>query len=427
MIPEGIRLFSWVDVEDVLLNLRKTRGWPDWLKSAQAYWDGLTISIESEKQDEALQWLADVFAPRFRKPSSDIEEIYIILEDMEDFPRQLNIAIREDGDILSKQRFLPILARPEILTSEIPKAEPEDFPEDFPPLMALHSFKGGVGRTMVALTMSKVLASEKENRVLLIDGDLQAPGITWLLRKRLPNPTISFADVITLLHGVSDSASQFEDTLHLIADRVRTSALDNIYVLPAFHSGLQFTSLQINPEHLIRYAENPYIITHALSQLGKMLGAKAVIADLRAGLSELSTGFLLDPRVHHIFVTTLSPQSIQGTEYVLRLIGEGASSKTHHPLPKIIFSQIPDSYAKKKELMEPEIIKIENASQSFDLKRKNMLFTMHDQNLMVPKPSWDETMKALDHSVLFPAIREWIKGVFHAAYTKTAGETPSDQ
>jgi len=295
MIQEGIRLFSWVDVEDVLLNLRKTRGWPDWLKSAQAYWDGLTLSIESGKQAKALRWLADVFAPRLREPSSDMEEIYIILEDLEDFPRQLNVAILEDEDTLPKQRFLPMLARPEILTPDTPKAEPEDFPEDFPPLMALHSFKGGVGRTMVALTMAKVLTAEKENRVLLIDGDLEGPGITWLLRKRLPNPAVSFADVITLLHGASDSASQVENTLRLIADRVQTSALDNIYVLPAFHSGTQFTSLQINPEHLIRYADNPYIITHALSQLGKMLGMDAVIADLRAGFPNYQPVFYWIP------------------------------------------------------------------------------------------------------------------------------------
>lgn len=405
MIQEGIRLFSWVDVEDVLLNLRKTRGWPDWLKSAQAYWDGLTLSIESGKQAKALRWLADVFAPRLREPSSDMEEIYIILEDLEDFPRQLNVAILEDEDTLPKQRFLPMLARPEILTPDTPKAEPEDFPEDFPPLMALHSFKGGVGRTMVALTMAKVLTAEKENRVLLIDGDLEGPGITWLLRKRLPNPAVSFADVITLLHGASDSASQVENTLRLIADRVQTSALDNIYVLPAFHSGTQFTSLQINPEHLIRYADNPYIITHALSQLGK--NARYGRSDRRpsGGLSELSTGFLLDPRVHRIFVTTLSPQSIQGTGYLLQLTGESISSETHHPLPKIIFSQIPDSHA----VTEPEIIKIEKAGQIFGLKREEMLFTMHEQNLMVPKPYWDEMMKLLERSLLFSDMKEWME------------------
>ncbi len=409
MIPEEIRLFSWVDVEDVLINVRKTKGWPEWLKSVQAYWDGVTLNIDPGKRSEALQWLADVFAPRFREPSSDMEEVSIILEGLENFPRQLNIVILETEDTLSKQRFLPMLVRPGTLTSDTPKSEPENFPKDFSPLMALHSFKGGVGRTMAALSAAKAFTSGKENSVLLIDADMEAPGITWLLRKRLPNPAISFADVITLLHGASDSTDEIEKALGLIADRVQTSVLDNIYVLPAFRSNMQFTSLQIKPEHLVRYADNPYIITHALSQLGKMLGVNVVIADLRAGLSELSTGFLLDPRVHHIFVTTLSPQSVQGTEYVLRLIGERASPKTHHPLPKIIFSQIPDSYAKKKELMEPEIIKIENASQSFDLKRKKMLFTMHDQNLMVPKPSWDEMMNLLERSSLFPDVKKWIE------------------
>jgi len=82
---------------------------------------------------------------------------------------------------------------------------------------------------------------------------------------------------------------------------------------------------------------------------------------------------------------------------LLQLTGESISSETHHPLPKIIFSQIPDSHA----VTEPEIIKIEKAGQIFGLKREEMLFTMHEQNLMVPKPYWDEMMKLLERSLLF--------------------------
>ncbi|MCP4350914.1 MAG: ParA family protein [Desulfobacterales bacterium] len=403
MIPQEIRLFSWVDVEDVLLHVRKTEGWPHWLKSAQAYIDGLTLSIDPGKRLEAVQWLADTFAPRFREPLQEMENAGIILEGIEDIPRQLDIVIIESDDELSEPRFRPMLARPEIIRQEFPKAEPDDFPEDFPQMMALHSFKGGVGRTLNALAIAKALAEKKGKRVLLIDADLEAPGITWLLKQRMPNPAISFADVLALLHEASDSTIEIENTLRLIAERVQTSCLDNIYILPAFRSVMQFGSLQIQPEHLIQNADNPYIITHALSQLGKMLGVSTVIADLRAGLSELSAGFLLDPRVHRIFVTTLNPQSIEGTDCLLCLTRELMLRKPDCRLPKIIFSQIPpDKYVKEKESIAKYM------GERFGLKSENMILTAHEKHFTKLENFWDDVMEQLNDSILFSALSDWI-------------------
>ncbi len=402
MILQEIRLFSWADVDDVLFQVRKTKKWPEWVKSAQSYLDALTITVAPGKIPETAGWLADIFEPRFRLSDSPNSGI-IILESMGDDPRSLQVVIIESDETLSEARFLPTLARPEILKPDVPKAEPEDFPKDFPPLTALHSFKGGVGRTLHALAIAKVFAQKNQSRVLLIDADLEAPGITWLLKDRLPDPAISVADVLTLLHGASDSPEQIEKTLRLIADRLQSLFLDRIYVLPAFRSREQFGSLQIKPEHLIRYADNPYIITDSISQLGKMLGVSAVIADLRAGLSELSAGFLLDPRVQRIFVTTLNPQSLEGTEYMMCLIRELTPQKADDRLPKIIFSQIPvDKYVKEKESIAKQY------GERLGLKSENILLTAHEQHLITLENSWDKMMRQLDDSILFSALSEWL-------------------
>ncbi len=265
----------------------------------------------------------------------------------------------------------------------------------------MHSFKGGVGRTLHALALAKAIAEKKEKSVLLIDADLEAPGITWLLKNRMPNPDISFADAVTLLHGASDSEIQVENTLRLIADRVQHSCLDNIYVLPGFRSPEQFTSLLIKPEHLIRNAENPYIITHSLSQLGRMLGVSAVIADLRAGLSEFSTGFLLDRRVHQIFVTTSNPQSVQGTKYLLRLIRESTHLKPCSP--KLIFSQVPfDKYLKEKGAIA------EDMEERLGVRPGNIILTPHEERFTEFGHSWDEIMQHLDKSELFSVMLRWL-------------------
>ena len=41
MIPSDIRLYTWIDVEDVLLRVQKEKNWPEWLVWGRAYFDGL--------------------------------------------------------------------------------------------------------------------------------------------------------------------------------------------------------------------------------------------------------------------------------------------------------------------------------------------------------------------------------------------------
>ncbi len=414
MIPQGIQLFTWVDVEDVLLHVRENRGWPEWLKSAQAYWEQLTLEIAPGKRAEAMTWLADTFDPRFVR---NMEEPSILLESLEDTPRQLEIQIEENEDEPLQRGFIPSLSRPSTLTPCKVQAEPESFPKDCPPLIALHSFKGGVGRTIHAVAIARSIADATAQKpVLLIDGDLEAPGITWLLKKRLLNPPISFIDFLALIQGDPDPAT--ESTLRLIADRIKSSPqLDHIYMLPAFRLKTQFTSLQIRPEHLVQAADDPYIITSTLSKLGKMLGIGAVVIDLRAGISEFSTGILLDPRVHRILVTTLSAQSVEGTEYILELFERLTPPRPGYPLPKVIFSQIPDAYMKEKASMAYQIKRIENSAQAFwktdssehESKSLNhILKTVQEQRLMVLPELWDEFMGLVKNSELFSSIEEWI-------------------
>ncbi len=159
--------------------------------------------------------------------------------------------------------------------------------------------------------------------------------------------------------------------------------------------------------------------------LGWFNHRNAVIVDLRAGLSEFSTGFLLDPRVHRIIVTTLSSQSIQGTEYLLSLMENLAPPRLNKdPLPKVILSQIPEPYMNQQALLEPCIEKIENAARSFwqtesaynviflpDIRLQHIFLSAHEQKFMVLPRFWDEFINLLQGSELLAGIKEWIQRV----------------
>jgi len=413
MIPSDIRLYTWVDVEEVLLRLQAKASWPEWLVWVRSYWDGLTMGIRPDAQAQAKEWLSEIYDPRFRTSSDSQVEDFIVLESLPGNERILSILFEETQDSPPTLRREPSLARPGVLVPLQQHVElPPSFPSDLPPVIAFHSFKGGVGRTTHTIALAQALSDAKQN-VLLVDGDLEAPGISWLLEQRLPTPPVSFSDLLALTH--SDSSPRAENAVQLVADRLQSALIDGIYFLPSFRSNRGLNSLEIRPEHIIQGAENPFLITQVLAELGKALAVDAVLIDLRAGLSELSTGLLLDPRVYRVFVTTASGQSVAGTAQLLELLAARAiSTRENDPLPALIVSQVPED-GMHDDLVQEADLKLLQAVDSFVNDEQGILppkrKTPFVNSLLVIPLNWDEVITRLQRSGIVDAIRpllEWL-------------------
>lgn len=419
MIPSDIRLYTWVDVEDVLLRVQEQNQWPEWLVWARAYWDGLTLGIRPETRLQARDWLGEIYDPRF-KPDPKGEADTIILEGIPGRDRTLPILFEETEEAPQALRLVPRLARPGVIWPPSPHPEPPPtFPPDLPPVVVFHSFKGGVGRTIHALALAQAMARDK-HRILLVDGDLEAPGISWLLQKRLSDPPVSFADFLALVH--SDPDPEGKNSIQLVADRLQGALIDEIYVLPAFRSTERFTSLEVRPEHLVHHAEDPFLLTRLLADLGRALDVAAVLVDLRAGLSELAAGLLLDPRVYRIFVTTLSEQAVLGTMRLLELVGHRApSTREEDPLPALIMAQVPKDHHgdllvnQEQRLLEVAKPFLGDGENRDPLEDRDLLrvSTPFDSNLLVLPSSWEEVMTRLQRSEIVDLVRPligWLPG-----------------
>ncbi|NES64512.1 MAG: ParA family protein [Okeania sp. SIO2D1] len=411
MIPSDIRLYTWVDVEDVLLGI-KSDELPKWLVFARCYWDELSIGISVGKIAEAKEWLQEVFEPRFRAgKTEEITNCFLILESIKGEERSLPIWFEETDEKAPTPKLIPSLSRPGVIWFDRQDRDiqpPEIFPSDIPPVVAFHSFKGGVGRTTHALALAQAFIQEKtpkKRKVLVIDGDLEAPGISWMLEGRLPNPPISFADFLALAHG--DSTPTAEEAIKLVSDRLKSALIDGIYFLPAFRSTTRFTTLEIKPEHLIQGSENPFLITEILANLGKALGVDIVIIDLRSGLSELATGLILDPRVYRVFVTTLSEQSVAGTKQILELIADRAiSNAEENPLPALIFTKVPENEQLKYLIVEPEERLLETIQPFLEKDREPLrIITPFAENLLVLPKSWKDVRNLLQQSGIVEKMR----------------------
>lgn len=411
MIPSDIRLYTWVDVEDVFLRKHSENNWPQWLISASAYWDELSLEISPGAKEKAIEWLREVFQPRFRLGvSEEMTDCFIILESIKGDERTLPVWFEETEEQPLVPKLKPTLSRPGVIFFPTNNDEqPQILPEDLPPVVAFHSFKGGVGRTTHALAFGQLLVEEKK-RVLIVDGDLEAPGISWMLENRLPNPPISFADFLALAHG--DPSPNSEEAIRLVSDRLKSALIDGIYFLPAFRSTAGFNSLEIKPEHLIQSDKNGFLLTELLANLGKALEVDVVLIDLRSGLSELATGLILDPRVYRVFVTTLSEQSLEGTKQLLEIIGNRAlSAAEENPLPALIFTKVPP---KRSEdwVAEPEQRLLEAMQPVLGQEREPVrITTLFSENLLVLPRTWEDVKELLQQSGIEEKMRsllEWL-------------------
>jgi MinD-like ATPase involved in chromosome partitioning or flagellar assembly len=411
MIPSDIRLYTWVDAEEVLLRMEQ---WPEWLVWARAYWDELTMGIRPGTQVQAKDWLYQVYDPRFRiNPEQEMVEGLIVLESLPNNERTLPVFFEETEEEPSTPRLTPSLSRPAVIWHPSEDIEyPDILPSDLPPVVAFHSFKGGVGRTTHALALAQALTS-KNQKVLLVDGDMEAPGISWVFERRLPNSPVSFADLLALAHG--DPSPEAEDAIQLVADRLLSSVTDGIFVLPSFRSNERLFSIEIRPEHLIVGAKNPFILTNILANIGKVLRVDVVIVDLRAGISELAAGLILDPRVYRIFVTTLSGQSISGTIRLLELLGEKSpSTRETDPLPTLIITQVPENEQGSDLVLEADN-KLLEASRKIIGEDRELLrvITPFADSLLVLPPAWEDVINRLQRSGIVDAVRplvEWLPG-----------------
>ncbi|MEU5157877.1 AAA family ATPase, partial [Glycomyces sp. NPDC021274] len=200
-------LFTWVDVDEHLALLATAGRWPRWLRAADGWWDGLELIVSSGTEaEEAKRWLDEAFGAG----STEWRDGTIMLG--LDDPRTTEfkgtpVILSPESENADQPRRVPLL-REKHITAQLahPLERPADgrFHDDVQ-LVAFHSFKGGVGRTVHAVAMADEVARRGGN-VLLVDADLEAPGITWMHRAQGGQLDFCYEDMLALLQGSEDGS-----------------------------------------------------------------------------------------------------------------------------------------------------------------------------------------------------------------------------
>ena len=342
------RFFTWHDIEIVLME--QYASWPESWIDVRVYSD--CVEIYHQKDSMIRQRTQDFLKKVYTKNYSiednsllvDFTQTYldVYLQETDEEKREIQ------GRPLFKEIYLDRFQKQSVQT-ELPGAR----------ILAFHSYKGGVGRTLSLISLLRQCTEQyPDKKILVIDADLEAPGLTWMLEDR-GRSQVSYLDILSVLNYGQNTDL---DLIHL-AGLIKTSTVivttekteQEQYFIPVYREKKQMWDISSSPERILATKENRYYITETISRLGKELGADLIIVDLRAGITEYSAPFLFDPRVEKIYVTSTSLQSVKGLNQILEQI----YGKTDSNLlkSKVLMTMIPQAMPEERmEAIKDQIL-----------------------------------------------------------------------
>jgi cellulose biosynthesis protein BcsQ len=323
------RMLTWLDVERLLK--QRTALWtqlPVGVLSVDCFANGMEIRHFSDVE-MVDSWLSQVFGNTYQRDHRAIclriGNISYPVELIQD-AQLLAPALGQSYPLWRDVTYLPTYEVTAVDADTPPHIRHlENAPTTWatgPDMISFHSFKGGVGRTTALMTYVAACMHESSSgpkKILVVDADLEAPGVSFWLDDA-NRPAVSFVQFLEALHY---PPSGLNATLDFFAQELRKTSLSvgglkrQLFVLPAALDLAEIQDMPVAPEHLARNPANPWQLSDHLHALGERLGVDAVFLDLRAGLSELASPILFDPRVDHFFVSTVAPQSVRGMAEVL--------------------------------------------------------------------------------------------------------------
>lgn len=383
---DRVILYTWNDVENYLFSQKKN--WPSEWINIDVY--STEIIIYVREIDENTKKNSEQFF------LSKLREYYINDNLQIDITNTiLSITFEETDE--EKQNVCPFPLFKDF--SYIDAEHKTDLPPlKGAPIVAFHSYKGGVGRTLSLIACVRAMIEQygTKKKVLIVDGDIEAPGLTWLGQEQYGNYEFSYIDLLDVISAKGIDEAIYENVSHVLEGsylRIHDTKLDvEQYFIPTYRNENQLLDIYSKPERIMAGEKNKYVIADAISILGELLHVDAVFVDLRAGISEYSAPFLFDPRVKKVIVTSTSSQSVTGTSLLLKQL----KKQKYNQLFNIVLTMVDRKIMSQVEmnrvyecLLQHYNIKNDN-DVSDELGEMDMISEVEKQDLLIHLGSLDE-------------------------------------
>lgn len=190
--------------------------------------------------------------------------------------------------------------------------------------VCFYSFKGGVGRT-TAVAMSAIELARQGKKIVIIDFDLEAPGIASLF----PEESMSKYGLLDFLleSNVYNDEIKIDEYIYPVGEYCHVGqAGGEIYVMPAYgkvtkqHPDLYCKSLMRFDLDIPAYEEPVTPVDHLLSMLDEFLDPQFTFIDTRAGIHQIGGMTLTRYTDLALLFFYGSPQNMEGMKMAIPVL-----------------------------------------------------------------------------------------------------------
>lgn len=400
-----MRFYTWKDIERyVLSNYKK---WKDALYNIEVYPDEIILYPRDENSIIGQRILTVLFPKNINIVDSQVS----IKLDCSEVLLPVSYCYEETNTSFAT---LPLFKRAIYQESVYPKKKLKELSC---PVIAFHSYKGGVGRTLSLIAFAQawtnIQKDPQHNKLLIIDADLEAPGLT-VIQGNTNEPSFSYLDLLTFIQDEDCVDKVISIAEGLMRDMTLTIETKQQRVehffLPTYRYKEQTFDLYASPQTIATSRNKEYVLAEIFSELASRLGATAVLIDLRAGVSEYSAPLLLDPRVKKYCVTSTSLQSVNGTKDILEFISKGMDIRDDTLLPTVFLSMIPELLpASEKNQIEERLRGCFNTTEYTDELLDGMIVELPFASELIHLTNMQQILNALRERKMYQSIEKLVE------------------
>ncbi len=185
-----------------------------------------------------------------------------------------------------------------------------------PFVVTFYSFKGGVGRTTALGIVSGLLAA-RERRVVVIDFDLEAPGLSCMFPPESTSINGKDYGVLDYIHQRYLTPDQQVPAINDCIRRVNLSTRGELYLVPAgeYDEGYIHRLADLDIHILYQRAVNP--VRRLLDDIKTQIDPDIILIDARTGFTEIGAVALFDLADLAIICFSPTDQSYAGLQWVV--------------------------------------------------------------------------------------------------------------
>ena len=189
-----------------------------------------------------------------------------------------------------------------------------------PHIVTFYSFKGGVGRS-TALGIVATLLANRNRRVVMVDFDLEAPGISVLFQSSIDNNRTEKYGVLDYIHQRYLTPDQNIPAIEDCIYQVNLSSRGELFLIPVgeydenyIHRLAEFDRRTL--QSFYKGANNP--IEQLMNDIKNQLEPDVILIDARPGFNDTGAIALLDLADTGIICFSPTDQSFEGLHWVVR-------------------------------------------------------------------------------------------------------------